>query len=169
VFACVVRGLEAWRVPRWVRAAITGVFALIAGEWDDGGYDRRDVPYTIANLALFGILLETVRTRGEYLGTRSGMFALWLVLTSLSLFRHNGIVAAIIMLILLRAVYRRNVDASSDRRRELRCNFPRRGRPDLSHSRRSADRPRVKLQYVLHQIAALVHDDLQLTAASGTY
>jgi len=171
VFACVVRGLEAWRVPRWVRAAITGRFCAIAGEWMMVVTNRQ-------RCSLYhresGVIRHTPGNRPD--ARRVPRYAIRdvraLVGTHLAVplsaqrdrrGNHHAHIAA--------RVYRRNVGTrASDRRRELRCNFPRRGRPDLSHSRRSADRtPRESSSTLLHQIAALVHDDLHSQRASGTY
>ncbi|HZH74453.1 MAG TPA: DUF6020 family protein [Archangium sp.] len=101
VFSLAVRELGLWGVPRGLLWGVTLLFALspingvmVITLW-------KDIPYAIANLALFTLLLRVARTRGEAL--RSGVLLVTLggVLTVLALLRHNGTMVAVLVVALL--------------------------------------------------------------------
>jgi hypothetical protein len=101
VFGFTMQEIERWQVSRWVRWVITGVFCLslvnglmIITLW-------KDIPYSIATLALFAYLLRVVRTQGKYLKSKSGLTLLWLLLVFLALYRSNGLITALLIILLL--------------------------------------------------------------------
>ena len=163
VFASVVTELDAWGVPPWVRRLCV---AISAGSLVNGMMlvtIGRDVAYAIANLALFSVLLRLVRTEGSWLLARRRQAILWLVLTCVSLFRHNGVIAAAAILVLISVAWRGPV-ARPARRVGLAwvmtyCVIT---LPVYRLLAVGAIEPRVRMQYALHQIAALVSHDVPL-------
>jgi hypothetical protein len=107
VFSLAVAELEHWGTPPLFRALVTLVFCLspvngmmVISLW-------KDIPYTCAMLGLFVILLRVVRTDGLWLRTGTGMVALWGALLSASLFRHNGIAVAGLLLVIMLILWRK--------------------------------------------------------------
>jgi hypothetical protein len=98
--------LQQWGVRRWhlwmiaLSSAFWPVCALtVITLW-------KDVPYGIAVLALTLCVMEIVCTRGEWLRWRWAWVILGVVAAFVALFRHNGISAALCMLVILILAYR---------------------------------------------------------------
>jgi hypothetical protein len=107
VFSLAIDELERWGIASLVRALITLVFCLspvngmmVISLW-------KDIPYTCAMLGLFVILLRVVRTEGLWLRTAPGMVALWGALLAASLFRHNGLAVAGLLLVIMLILWRK--------------------------------------------------------------
>ena len=107
VFSYVLCELEFWGVSKRVCSLIAVMFSmspvngmLVITLW-------KDIPFTAAMLALFAILLRTVRTDGNWLLTLNGMGTLWGALLLISLFRHNGVPIVVASLIVLLLVWRK--------------------------------------------------------------
>jgi hypothetical protein len=101
VFGLTMQEIEHWRVSRWIRWIITGIFSLslvnglmVITLW-------KDIPYSIITLALFAFLLRTVRTQGAYLKSNSSLVLLWLLLIFLALYRSNGLITTLVMIFFL--------------------------------------------------------------------
>jgi hypothetical protein len=106
VFGFTIRELEFWGIPKWVRWLVVIVFSLspingllVTSLW-------KDVPYTIALLGLFAILLRLVQTNGVWLKSWRGPFLLWLALMAASLYRLNGLAVSALFILLLLVLWR---------------------------------------------------------------
>ena len=106
VFSLTINELELWGLGRGSRALVTAVFCLspvngmmVITLW-------KDIFYTCAMLALFTVILRTVRTDGCWLRTVPGMMSLWFALIFVSLYRHNGLPVAALSLIILLIFWR---------------------------------------------------------------
>lgn len=98
VFGRTLVELGRWGVPGWVRVLLTVLFALspvngtmIVTLW-------KDVPYSIAYLALFTLFLQLARTRAEALRSLGFLLELGCALTVIALLRHNGTASVVLML-----------------------------------------------------------------------
>lgn len=90
VFGLTMHELARLGLPRAAQLALTALFAcslvnvtMVITLW-------KDIPFSIAILALFGASLRTFRTRGAWLTTAGGMAAMALALAVIALYRHNG-------------------------------------------------------------------------------
>ncbi len=90
VAALTARELLRWRAPRWLVMLLLVALALspVSGLMTISLW--KDVPYSAALLALFGVSLRLVETRSAWLGTPSGMTITAATLFLLSMLRHNG-------------------------------------------------------------------------------
>jgi hypothetical protein len=107
VFSLTIYELELWGISPRVRALITAVFAMspvngmmVISLW-------KDVPYSCAMLALFMIVLRTVRTQGNWLKTGPGMAALFFAALLTSLYRHNGLPVIALFMVVMLTLWRR--------------------------------------------------------------
>jgi hypothetical protein len=101
VFGLTMRELELMRVPRWVRVAITLVFSLSPVNGFMSITLWKDVPFTIALLALWMLLLRIVRTDESALASSRFLIALTVALVAVSLYRHNGLPVVVLVLVTL--------------------------------------------------------------------
>lgn len=101
IFGLTMSELELWEVPLWCPAILTIFFSLsivnglmVVNLW-------KDTPYAIAMLGVFAVLLRLVRTRGHWLINPINMLILFIALTFLSLYRHNGSAVTVALIIAL--------------------------------------------------------------------
>jgi len=98
-FALAMRELALAGVSRWVQIALTALFALspvnnvmVVTLW-------KDIPYAIALLGLFWMLLRVWRTGGGWLHSRRAVALAAVLLAAVALFRHNGPPVALLTLL----------------------------------------------------------------------
>ncbi|MGB9754843.1 DUF6020 family protein [Roseiflexus castenholzii] len=93
-----VRELALLGVSRWVQVVLTVLFALspvnnlmVITLW-------KDIPYAIALLCVFWMLLRVWRTDGVWLRAWPALVAIGAALAALALYRHNGAPTALLIL-----------------------------------------------------------------------
>jgi len=97
--------LQRWGVPR----AILWITALIFAGWLVNGLMVitlwKDIAYSVAMLALTMILFQLVMSRGQWLNRMGASCVLIFVLFSVAIYRHNGIIPAIGLSLVLPLVF----------------------------------------------------------------
>jgi hypothetical protein len=92
-----MREFKAWGVPLWARWLLTGVFSLTPINGLMSITLWKDIPYTVAMLGMFVILLRLVRTSGDWLKSWPGFSLTAVTLFAISIYRHNGFVVAVLL------------------------------------------------------------------------
>ncbi|MCL4486898.1 MAG: hypothetical protein M1570_02050 [Chloroflexi bacterium] len=106
VFAVAMRELGLLGVSRRVRVAITVLFSLSPVNGFMSIVLWKDIPYTIALVAVWLLVLRIVRTRDAILASPGFLLTFSLLLVAASLYRINGIFVAILLLIALAWLYK---------------------------------------------------------------
>jgi len=101
VFGLTMRELELMHVPRWARITITLAFSLSPVNGFMSITLWKDVPFTIALLALWMLLLRIVCTNESALVSSRFLIALTVVLVAVSLYRHNGLPVVALIIVTL--------------------------------------------------------------------
>ncbi|MDZ4720527.1 MAG: DUF6020 family protein [Roseiflexaceae bacterium] len=106
VVGITIREASAWGVPRIVCIILALFYSLSPVNGMMTVTLWKDILYSTAMLALFTLLLAFVRTRGRVLNNSYALLGLIVTATCLSMFRHNGILVGVPVLLLLILVSR---------------------------------------------------------------
>jgi hypothetical protein len=105
--AWILHRLRQWGMPRWLAATTSLLFALSPATGILAITLWKDIPYSIALLALTLFVMETIQSDGAWLKKKAAVICLGVDLALVALYRHNGLPIAVGLPLLLLLAYRR--------------------------------------------------------------